>query len=161
MLTLKCLLYAPQDAGFLPQPAEFERVSIPQNEEREILRLVLGQEGSNNKRIEYDLEHRISARPMKKAKQILANMALENLLGKDYMDLNDYYVGGKNDEDDSNVDDDDFDWVDPIDDKIYSWEVRTHICSLPGYSIKFRSRWQPSIFYFMLCKLNFSACIQD
>ncbi len=82
----------------------------------------MGQEESNNK-ISYDLEHRISERPMKKTKQILANMALEDLLGKDYMDLNDYYVGGKGDDDESNADDDDFDWVDPIVDGIYSWEV--------------------------------------
>ena len=61
---------------------------------------------------------------VKKAKQILANMALEDLLGKDYMDLSDYYVGGKNDENDSDVDDDDFDWVDPVSDGSCSWEVR-------------------------------------
>ena len=51
-------------------------------------------------------------------------MALEDLLGKDYMDLNDYYIGGKNDDNDADVDDDDFDWVDPISDGAYSWEVR-------------------------------------
>lgn len=84
----------------------------------------MGDESSNNNRIEFELEHRKSTRPIKKTKQILANMALEDLLGKDYMDLNDYYIGGKNDDNDADVDDDDFDWVDPISDGAYSWEVR-------------------------------------
>lgn len=121
---------APQDAGFLPQPAEFERIAISGSDGKEILRLVLGKEGSQSQRIKYDLEHRISTRPLKKTKQILANMALEDLLGKDYMDLNDYYVGNSNDEDEANVDDDDFDWVDPIEDGSYSWEVRSKLNTL-------------------------------
>lgn len=109
---------------------------IPQTYDKEILRLTLGEDGPNSKQIEFDLEHRISSRPLKKTKQILANMALEDLLGKDYLDLADYSVEGNNDDDDtaseeddsttddddSSTDDEEFD-LGPISGAGYSWEV--------------------------------------
>jgi len=108
-------LYSMVDAGFLPSPAEFERVQSPRNTTvKEILRLTLGPEGGpKNKKIQFEIEHGITAEhTLKKAKQTLANIALENLLGKDYFDMNDNFLDG----DASNTDTDDFA-------PAYPWEI--------------------------------------
>jgi hypothetical protein len=109
-------LYSMVDAGFLPSPAEFERVQSSQNDSgKELLRLTLG---PKHKKIQFDIAHGISAEPgLKKAKQTLANIALENLLGKDYFDMNDLLDG-----DASNTDADDFDFGSNSG-GAYPWEI--------------------------------------
>jgi len=123
-------LYSMVDAGFLPSPAEFERIQLPggesENNGKEILRLTLGTatDGNHNynrkqNQTQFEIEHYITTdRPLKKAKQTLANIALENLLGEDYMDMNAFLDG-----DASNDDDDDFDFG-PNAGGAYPWEIQ-------------------------------------
>lgn len=103
----------------MPQPALFSRLTSKSSghgeSDEEILRLTLGDDGPDRKMLKFDIAHRISETPLKKTKQILANMALEELLGEDYMELNDYTDSGGDNEDDSD---------DESNLGGYSWEVR-------------------------------------
>ena len=81
------------------------------------------------KKFEYELRHKItSERPLKKAKQDLANIALEELLGADYTELNDLFPISSNGDSDSDSEDSDFDFGG------YSWEIRSPAkSSVPEY----------------------------
>jgi hypothetical protein len=101
-----------------------------QGDEEEILRLILGEhddidktkskDGRALRYFEFDVLHKVR-RPLKKTKQLLANMALEELLGKDYMDLNDYVAGEGGDEED--IDHEGEEGVDDSEDEINSFEL--------------------------------------
>jgi hypothetical protein len=120
-------LYSMVDAGFLPSPAEFERIQLPaeENDGKEILRLTLGTySNQNNKQTQFEIEHMITTdHPLKKTKQALANIALENLLGKDYMEMNEFLDG-----DSTNDDDDEFEFG-PNAGGAYPWEVQVPAAS--------------------------------
>jgi len=98
-------LHSLVDAGFLPQPAVFSRLTSKSSSrgdsDEEVLRLTLGEDGPDLQMLKFDIAHSICETPLKKTKQTLANKALEELLGEDYMDLNDYGDGGSDGEDDS------------------------------------------------------------
>jgi len=103
------------DAGLLPGPARF--VTLPFNDldseladmqgegGKEVVRLSLGMKDDDSMRYyEFDILHRVG-KTMKKTRQILANIALENILGKDYRSVNDYFLNGNpENEDDMNDD---------------------------------------------------------
>ena len=112
----------------------------PEGKEEETLRLILGENdemereksryGNATRYFEFDVLHKVR-RPLKKTKQLLANIALEELLGKDYMDLNDYIVGEGVDEEDigdegvEDSEDEDNDFQIPEHSSIgYSWEIK-------------------------------------
>mmetsp|Transcript_9399 Transcript_9399/g.11882 ORF Transcript_9399/g.11882 Transcript_9399/m.11882 type:complete len:1032 (-) Transcript_9399:343-3438(-) len=143
------------DSGLLPGPAKFERLEFlnENNEvdnEKEVLRLTLGDEtindmkaNKNNKKnadsvqsfFEFDAFHRVG-RPLKKSKQLLANIALEDILGKDYMEFSDDFVGNdtneSDDEDSGSIDNDDENelGLNSLFNSIgYSWEMETAAAS--------------------------------
>jgi len=140
-------LYSLVDSGLFPKPATFSQTPITSEHEldngKEIMRLSLGHkskknsnEGENSKDTdildryyEFEVSHRIG-RPLKKTKQLLASIALEELLGKDYLDISDYVVGNDIEGDDDIEDNED----DEIDNSMeymgsggigYSWEMET------------------------------------
>lgn len=80
-------------------------------------------------KFQYELRHKItSERPLKKAKQDLANIALEELLGADYSELNDLFPISSNGDSESDSEDSDFDFGG------YSWEIRSPAeSSVPEY----------------------------
>eukprot|EP00551_Chaetoceros_affinis_P013460 CAMPEP_0203685486 /NCGR_PEP_ID=MMETSP0090-20130426/48567_1 /ASSEMBLY_ACC=CAM_ASM_001088 /TAXON_ID=426623 /ORGANISM="Chaetoceros affinis, Strain CCMP159" /LENGTH=652 /DNA_ID=CAMNT_0050554679 /DNA_START=1111 /DNA_END=3069 /DNA_ORIENTATION=- len=148
------------DSGLFPSPAVFTKQPFVNDKnqiakDKEIMRLTLGTNNTKNyfkgenselnaniikKYYEFDIPHRVG-RPLKKSKQLLANIALEELLGKDYTEISDYVVG--NDVENEEIGDDDDD--DDVDDGTeiglglsggikYSWEMETAAeCSVEEY----------------------------
>jgi hypothetical protein len=57
---------------------------------------------------EFEVLHRVG-KPLKKTRQLLASIALEELLGKDYLEMNDYIVGNDVDNEDEVGGDDEID----------------------------------------------------
>ena len=84
----------------------------------------MGSNDTGSRYFEFDMFHELGA-PLKRKKQDLANAALEEILGKDYM--NDYVMvdGGDEDKDiDSDIESiDDSDDDRETEDRYYSWEI--------------------------------------
>jgi hypothetical protein len=117
-----------KDAGFLPSPVEFQRVPSPHGKPDRLC-LTLGEDRKREKtsRFHFDLEYdAVSAPSLKKLKQSLAHMALVELLGDDYMELNECFVDDSISDDDD--DDEDFDYSANVS-GVYPWEI-----SLPALS---------------------------
>lgn len=112
-------LYSMVDSGFLPQPAIFERVPRTKANGKDMIRLTIGKVGAGKTYV-FELEYKSSSTSLKQSKQILANMALEEILGKDYMEWNDCIVGNESKEDEEfDEDKSDYDSSGPR----YSWEI--------------------------------------
>lgn len=132
-------LYSMVDSGFLPKPAKFVRVPGARREGRskkngmidddgfnqmEVFKLVLGdiKGGRSDATQVYEFEtlHRMG-KPYKQSKQLLANMALQKIMGEDYMD----YIPGAPDELDGEImENDDMDDNPHYDIRLgYSWEL--------------------------------------
>lgn len=117
-------LYSMSDAGFLPSPVVFRRIPSSRGKP-DRLRMTLGEDGEQTQgRFHFDLEYDAVDTPtLKKLKQNLAHMALVEILGDDYMELNDSF-------EDDNVGDDDEDFDDGTNvSGVYPWEI-----SLPAVS---------------------------
>jgi hypothetical protein len=135
-------LYSMVDSNLFPSPALFSQIPIMGDDgvdkEKEIMRLSLGRNSTSTSSAkgesaellqnyyEFEITHRVG-KPLKQSKQLLANIALEELLGKDYLEINDYVVGNdiqnQDDVDDNeDVDDNNMDYMGSgaIG---YSWEV--------------------------------------
>jgi hypothetical protein len=112
-------LYSMVDSGFLPQPAIFEKVPNAKADGKDIMRLSIGKSGTD-KAYTFELQHTSSFTSLKQSKQVLANMALEEILGADYMEWNDCMIGNES-KDDDEFDDEksDYDQSGPR----YSWEI--------------------------------------
>lgn len=116
-------LYSMSDAGFLPNPIEFQRIPAPYGK-LDRLRLTLGEDGKESKQLQFDLDYDAATAPtLKKLKQTLAHAALEEILGNDYMDLDECFA-------DDNISDDEEDFDDSGNvSSVYPWEI-----SLPALS---------------------------
>ncbi len=153
------LLYSMVDSGLFPSPAVFTRIPFVsgKNEmakDKEIMRLTLGRNNTRTdfrseysgavtssimkKYYEFDIQHRVG-RPLKKSKQLLANIALEELLGKDYMEISDYVVGNDVENEDIGDNDDDEGEVGlgSSGGVRYSWEVRGHLIMWKFHVLRF------------------------
>lgn len=112
-------LYSMVDSGFLPQPAIFERVPKTKANGKDVIRLTIGKIGAGKSYV-FELQHKTPSTSLKQSKQILANMALEEILGEDYMEWNDCITANDSKEDEEyDEDKSDYDTSGPR----YSWEI--------------------------------------